>query len=393
MRMAELIRGRLTVEADAGNFERFVNICRAKGIVLYNVSESDSRITFNMAVRDFRRIKPIVRKTGCRIKIRHKQGLPFVWLTYRKHYCFLIGVFLAMGIMYGLSLFLWRIEFQGNQTFTDNMLMKYLRELNVDNGMRVADVDCDYIEKCIRQEFNDITWVSASLEGTRLVVSVKENDGYVSKGKRTENGDIVAAANGIVKSIITRSGTALVKAGDTVVRGDVLIKGNVSLYNDAKELVGAYPVSADGLVVLETAIPYKEELPKIKEEKIYTGRKTTGKVLYFFGNFLKLGVGNSYELSDTYSSHEYFKLNDNFYLPFGVGEEVTCEYYCENREIDYQEAEKILKENLQKYLEKLEKKGVQIISPSVKIEETGEGYVMYGDIIAVYDAYEFIPFQ
>ena len=72
---------------------------------------------------------------------------------------------------------------------------------------------------------------------------------------------------------------------------------------------------------------------------------------------------------------------------------MTCEYYCENREIDYQEAEKILKENLQKYLEKLEKKGVQIISPSVKIEETGEGYVMYGDIIAVYDAYEFIPFQ
>ena len=37
-------------------------------------------------------------------------------------------------------------------------------------------VDCPGIVKKIRKEYNDIVWVSASIDGSRLNIRIKEND-------------------------------------------------------------------------------------------------------------------------------------------------------------------------------------------------------------------------
>ena len=53
-----------------------------------------------------------------------------------------------------------------------------MKQQDVWHGMRRDQVDCGYIAGKLRKEFPDITWVSAKLTGTRLMLEVKENESY-----------------------------------------------------------------------------------------------------------------------------------------------------------------------------------------------------------------------
>ena len=47
--------------------------------------------------------------------------------------------------------------------------------------------------------------------------------------------DIAAACDGYIKNVITKNGKQLVKAGDTVNAGDVLISGTVPVFREGEE--------------------------------------------------------------------------------------------------------------------------------------------------------------
>ena len=111
--------------------------------------------------------------------------------------------------------------------------------------MLKSRVDCPGIVKNIREEYNDIVWVSASVDGSRLKIQIKENedtllgsaDNVENRETETENDDkakgivsdelhptdLIASADGVITSIVTRSGIPQVHAGDQVKKGDILV--------------------------------------------------------------------------------------------------------------------------------------------------------------------------
>ncbi len=60
--------------------------------------------------------------------------------------------------------------------WTDEALTEFLKTKEVSPGMRKKKVDCPGIVKAIRKEYNDIVWVSASIDGSRLKIQIKENE-------------------------------------------------------------------------------------------------------------------------------------------------------------------------------------------------------------------------
>ena len=74
-----------------------------------------------------------------------------------------------------MSCIIWNIHIEGNFTRTDETILEYLETQGVIHGMRKSKLDCAKIVQDIRKEFHDIIWVSASIEGTRLLIQVKEN--------------------------------------------------------------------------------------------------------------------------------------------------------------------------------------------------------------------------
>ena len=55
--------GYLSIQVEGFYIERFINICKAKSILLWNMKrEKSSVLNANIAIKDFKRIKDIVRK-------------------------------------------------------------------------------------------------------------------------------------------------------------------------------------------------------------------------------------------------------------------------------------------------------------------------------------------
>lgn len=124
-----------------------------------------------------------------------------------------------------MSRHIWSIEFSGNQSYTDDTLLKFLLTKDVHAGMAGSDVDCAGIAADIREAYHDIVWVSASVDGTRLKIRLKENDDRLLDDDKDKNDapentpaptDLVADMDGTIRAITPREGVVLVQEGSEV---------------------------------------------------------------------------------------------------------------------------------------------------------------------------------
>ena len=172
-----LLQGGVHVAVNGIARERFLNIAVQRELTLREVKEEkDGVITFWTTPGDFKKMKTIAKKAGVRLRIRSRTGLPFFLYKNRKRKLLAGGVGSFFLLIYILSFFIWDISFEGNHRFTDEMLLHYMETIPVVYGRKKSQVSCDEIESGIRNQFTEITWVSAEIKGTRLVVHVKENE-------------------------------------------------------------------------------------------------------------------------------------------------------------------------------------------------------------------------
>ena len=374
-------KGYLYVIIDSNSPERFLNLCKARDIKTWDLQNIEDKYAFYISAKDFKTLKEILKKTQMKLIIKKRFGLPFFMFKYRKHYSFIIGIFLSAIMLYGMSLFVWDISIEGNLMYTDNMLLTYLNKNNIEPGILVKTINCNDLESEIRSEFSDITWVSAEISGTRLIIHIKENDGDVIKKGSNEISDIVATRNGIVTKIITRSGIPKVKVGDAVTEGMVLVSGTVIIYNDAKEPIKNNYVCSDADVYINTKYEYNDELLLKHEYKTYTGRTITKRTYNIWGKQIELGISfKRFDEYDVFTEDSVLHLTDNFCLPVRTGEKVYQEYYTTEGNYSDEEARKILNNNYSIFLKKLKEKGIQIIGSNAKIEVINDKYVMSGQI-------------
>lgn len=365
----QYLSGYLIIRIEGYSPERFLNMCSHHGIYLWNLKPCGHAYEMNISVKGFRRLKPIIRKTGTKIIIRERRGFPFFLHKYRKRKIFFGGIFFCIISIYILSMFVWNIHIEGNQRRTDEVILEFLEKKGVTHGMFRSSVDCSRIVKDIRKEYNDIIWVSAYMEGTRLMIQVKENqDTIETKEKLNPPVDIVADKDGIVKSIITRKGVPMVHEGDEVKKGDVLVSGTVEVLNDAKEVIDYQYHESDADIQVQTVMEYEDSMPITYEEKKMTGRKRYAVWFRAGGRNFTLGVlNNSFSHAVIETWDEQWKLGEHFWMPFSGGLIRVREYEPQKKKRGEKEYQQLLTADFQKFCHNLEKKGVQILENDVKI--------------------------
>lgn len=169
------MKGAVRIRLTGYSPERFLNLCNFKGLEIWDIRCVDGDYEFWMTLGDFRRVRPLVRKSKVRLKIVSRRGLPFFLKRNRKRKMWATGAACFFLLLYAMSLFIWDIEFEGNYRYTDDTLSRYLEERSVVCGMRKYLVDCPGLESELRAAFPEISWVSARVSGTRLLIHIKEN--------------------------------------------------------------------------------------------------------------------------------------------------------------------------------------------------------------------------
>ncbi len=126
---------------------RFVNLCRNNGIELRHLERKEDAIQMEMDAKNFKKLRPLVRKTHVKIHILNRQGPAFFFYRHKRRWWFLFGAAACAGIIYVLSLFIWQIDIDGNSKYTDALILQALAQMNVRTGCRKSEIDLPGIEE------------------------------------------------------------------------------------------------------------------------------------------------------------------------------------------------------------------------------------------------------
>ena len=356
---------------------RFINLCKNNGIELENLTADVNGFRMTMRVKEFKRLRPLIRKTHVKIHILNRRGPAFFFYRHHLRLWFLAGLFLCSLLIWFMSLFVWQIDISGNSKYTDDLILQSLRMMNVDTGCRKSELSLPSIEEELRIMYNQITWVSASVTGTRLHIEIREGN------LQTENEDmntedtpsnLTAMSDAIITSMVVRHGTASVKTGDSVQAGDVLVEGKVYIYNEDETLKKIDYTRADADIMGDYEVFYKKDYPVTYTDKEYTGAAYRGIALEFWKKSLELPVFCRTEKDcEEWTWEKKFRLTPTFYLPFAVRFTEYIPYEIKEKEYTDEEIRQMAEKDLKNYLNELTKKGVQIIRNSVTILLDADG--------------------
>lgn len=375
------LKGYVKIRIQGFSPERFLNMCSYHDIYIWGLVPVGNGYEMYISITDFRRLKPLARKTHSKVTLIKRCGFPFFLFHYRKRKLFFFGLLICIILLKVYSLFIWDIHFEGNEKWPDETLAEYLKSQGVAPLMLKSEVDCPGIVKNIRKEYNDIVWVSASVDGSRLKIQIKENDDTLLNESGDENTekktsaagkegptDLIAKADGVITSIVTRSGVPQVHAGDEVTKGDILVLGRVDVVNDSGEVTGYQYQQSDADIFADTELEYTDSIPRTYQEKVYDDKKRYQ--AYIRAGDFRISVGtisNQYENSELTVTEHQLKAGENFYLPFSWGIKKVRSYTFHEKTYTEEEIREILSGNFQRFCKDLEEKGIQIRENSVKI--------------------------
>lgn len=392
------IKGYVRIRVWGYSPERFMNLCTNAGILLWDISGFEQYYEMNISVSDFFSIRKIVRKTKTRVAVLKRYGLPFFMKDARKRSFFIAGLSGCIFFLIIMSRFLWAVDFEGNEQITADMLMRFLRQEGITYGMPLAKIDIERLEDDLRESFDQITWTSLRTEGTKLTVSIRENDLPDKKFQETEakmwkyGADLSAVKTGKICQILTRSGVPIVKAGDMVKKGSVLVSGQIPVYNDDGTVKQWQYCVSDADIFLEYEQEIKIDQKFYYEYKNYTGREKKYSFLEIGGKKILLRRKETdFARYDEVTELDRIRLFPGIDLPVFRGKTTAREYLPVEAVYDENSAIKLLQKEFSKIVDGLEQKGVQIIQKDVRIIRKTDRMRLTGVLTLVQEAVVLTP--
>ena len=378
------LRGFYKIKLAGYSPERFFNLCRINGIVLWDILPVQDYFECKIRHNDYKKIDAFLEKTRVSAVILEESGLPFFMRKNKKRQIFFAGIVVTLAFLYGMTYFVWSFSFEGNENISDDILLRFVNSLGVTYGTSKSDIDIQMLEEEMREYFDGISWVSVRILGTKLVVNVKEN--YVSVGvdekQEGVRDDLYAGSSGTIVGMITRKGVPQVKVGDEVSAGQVLVVGEIPIYDNDGNIVSYDYVDSDADVTIRTQYPIHRQISRYYKHKNYTGNEY--KVPYFrIGqHYFGLTVfDKQFSLYDVVMQEHTNPVLEEFSIPVYWGVRRYCEYVEIEDLYGDEEGVILLNKFLEQTMQELDEKGVQIIENNVKIETDSQYLKLTGYLL------------
>lgn len=338
--------------------ERLVNLCAQRGVEFWALEWLDEH-TIRLTARrsSLPLLRELAERTGCEAAVEVRRGLPDFLLRFRARYAFLAGLILSLCAVGFLSRFVLTIQVTGNETVSTAVILSELRQLGVRPGVYGPSLDRTQLAQEALLKLDGLSWMALNLYGTRLEVSVRET--LKTPERISEEGwyDVVSEADGLVTHVEAELGDPAVREGDTVLAGEVLISGTVTipppLYSDLPDL--HYQTHARGRVWARTWRKLTAVIPLEAAVKAYTGEERSVWFVDWFQHRTEIFKNGSISqpFYDKITTVRQARLPGGPELPLLLGRDILRAYELKTVPIDPQAAQALLEERLVLRLEEL----------------------------------------
>lgn len=297
-------RGYLVITV-TGNFtERFINVCTAQNILLWDITRISGRaIRCKISVRAFKKLPKIAYNTGVSVKINTRHGFPFFLQRYRRRKIMLSGIFIFVLFVIISNQFVWDIEVRGNEKVKSADILAVLEEEGLKCGVLKSQIDQRFLKNQTMLKLPSLAWLWVDKHGSKVIVDVRERVPVPEIFDPDDYCNIVAAKDAVIDSMVVRNGIPVVSVGDTVLKDTVLVTGKIpsSLKPEIRY------VQADAQIYARVWYEKTQQFTRISTVRMQTGNKTKQFALKIFGKEISLFRSDKppFEYSDeTVKKHE-----------------------------------------------------------------------------------------
>lgn len=331
------LRGFVLIEVKGAQLEKLLNRMTEKRMFAWDIRYTgEHQAELYLTVKDFFRIRPLLKETGSRMHIRARFGFPF-WLNkLEKRKFFAIGLFGFVIGIYLLSSLVWQVKVEGNEAIQTEQIMQAAKQEGIYKlQWKFRLKQPDQLSKLLQSRLPGTAWVGVEINGTNVLIKVVEST-LPEKQPLLSPRHLVASKNAMVTEIYAEKGRPAVKPNTYVRKGDILISGILGDEANQRTVVAAGKVK--GIVWYKPTV----EVPLVQQYKIYTGGSKKRFYLVFGSRAVQLsGYGKiPFEQYEALPERKSLQWRQ-FTLPIGWIREKVMEVNVAERAVDPKEAEAI----------------------------------------------------
>jgi similar to stage IV sporulation protein len=220
----------------------------------------------DILIRDYFRLRPLLRETGCRSHVEKRDGLPFWVLRLRKRSGLAIGASLFFIGLYMLSSFVWSVEVNGTRHMSPQKVLQAAEQIGIKEGAwKVKLKEPLLMQKELLSLLPEATWVGVDIQGTKVVLQVVEKDDPV-KPIATGPRHLVAKKRAVIQTVLPEVGRSQVTINQLVEKGQVLISGIIGNETQQRAVSARGTVKGEVWYVSNTSIPLNQTVYRLTGE-------------------------------------------------------------------------------------------------------------------------------
>lgn len=255
------LRGWVLFEAEGGFPGRLLAMAAREHLPLWETHRQGTLLTARCAAADYRRLRPLARRCGLRMRLQKRQGAAFVLRRYHARPGILVGLALYTALLILLSGRIWAVDIRGLSTADETALRTLLAEHGVAVGEKKAGIDPEAIQLAAIRQCPDISWLAVNLDGCIAEIEVKEMNTLETPAEATAPSNLVAARDGLIVTMEITGGEAVAKVGDAVAEGGLLVSGITATERETLLRRSAGVVMAETTHRLIIQVPLRESMP------------------------------------------------------------------------------------------------------------------------------------
>ncbi len=280
-KFSDQVGGFVSLRLHGENLEKVINMALARGIYIWDIKRRDGCILLKVRNSGYEALKTIADEQNFDIELLQSQGLPFYKTVMKRRIGLLGGALLCILTLYFMSSFVWFIQVSGNNKVDRNRILMTAAHYGIKVGAGKWTFSRTAAEEAMLREISELAYVQCDIRGVKVDIKVVEK--VLPGADITGPCDIVASRDGVIEEMLVLDGQAMVKAGDVVAGGDILISGTVvpptSPYIEGVPVppsdAGTRQVRARGQVKARTWYEGYGECNLKLEDTAFTGKEFT----------------------------------------------------------------------------------------------------------------------
>ena len=235
------------------------------GICVHDVSAPDEH-TLNVWIpaRDEKAFLTLMESFHLPCRLVSVRGRAKIIRSLKKHAVLTAGIFAGIFLVYMLSLRVWRIDLDQ----PPDGMRESLERISVSEGMKKSCVDVNALSRQLEAEYPEYAHIGVRLSGVVLKIVCVKAEAAPEVYDIGNSRSLVAKTDGVIEKIDVFAGRALVKPGDTVFKGDLLILGEERAGKNGETTT----VRAQGSVIARVWTKGESKVSRVFSKTVPTGR-------------------------------------------------------------------------------------------------------------------------